>query len=77
MSWPDPILRLGLYVYRALWWLMLPIIYLYLRRRARADPLRAGQPVRDRADVAQARRELVPPGRRGGRALGRPPGARA
>ena len=41
MSWPDPILRLGLYVYRALWWLMLPIIYLYLRRRARADPLYA------------------------------------
>ena len=38
-SWPDPVLRLGLWAYCGVWWLLLPVIMLYLRKRGRADPL--------------------------------------
>ena len=37
--WPDGVTRLTLWAYSALWWLMLPVILLYLRKRGRGDPL--------------------------------------
>ncbi len=39
--WPDPILRVALWLYEALWIILIPIIYLYLRRRGKRDPLYA------------------------------------
>ncbi len=39
--WPDPILRVGLWLYAILWWVLFPVILLYLRKRGRADPLYA------------------------------------
>jgi 3-deoxy-D-manno-octulosonic-acid transferase len=41
--WPDPILRAGLWAYAALWWLLLPVIWIYLRKRGRADPMYAAK----------------------------------
>lgn len=38
-NFPSPKLRVALIVYSLLWWVMLPIILLYLRRRGHADPL--------------------------------------
>ena len=35
---PSPRLRLALALYRALWWIGLPLVLLYLRKRGRADP---------------------------------------
>ncbi|WP_373635675.1 3-deoxy-D-manno-octulosonic acid transferase [Yoonia sp. SS1-5] len=37
-DFPPFKLRLGLWAYAVLWWLMLPVILLYLRRRGRKDP---------------------------------------
>ena len=37
--WPDPILRVGLWLYAAVWWLLLPVVLIYLYRRGRKDPL--------------------------------------
>ena len=42
-SWPDRGLRRALLAYRALMWLLLPAILLYLRKRGRADPLYAAR----------------------------------
>jgi 3-deoxy-D-manno-octulosonic-acid transferase len=36
--WPDPILRIALWLYALLWWGLLPVIWAYLRKRGRADP---------------------------------------
>lgn len=41
--WPDPVLRGGLWVYAALWWLLVPLVWLYLRKRGRADPMYAAK----------------------------------
>ena len=38
---PSMKLRLALWAYSLLWWVMLPVILLYLRRRGRKDPLYA------------------------------------
>lgn len=38
-SFPTPKLRLALIAYAALWWVMTPVILLYLWRRGRKDPL--------------------------------------
>lgn len=37
-TFPSPRLRLALVLYRALWWIGLPVVLLYLRRRGKADP---------------------------------------
>ncbi len=37
--WPDSVLRLAMWLYAALWWVFLPFGLLYLRHRARRDPL--------------------------------------
>lgn len=40
-SFPPRKLRLALYAYSLLWWALLPVIMLYLKRRGRKDPLYA------------------------------------
>ncbi len=40
-QFPSPKLRLALIAYSMLWWVMLPVVLLYLRRRGRKDPLYA------------------------------------
>ena len=40
-SFPNPKLRLALFAYSLIWWIMLPVIVIYLRRRGRKDPLYA------------------------------------
>lgn len=37
--WPDVVTQTTLWIYATLWWIMLPVILLYLRKRGRADPL--------------------------------------
>ncbi len=39
--WPDPVLRVALWVYEALWIILIPLVWLYLRKRGRRDPLYA------------------------------------
>jgi 3-deoxy-D-manno-octulosonic-acid transferase len=39
--WPDPILRVALWVYEALWIILTPIVWLYLQKRGKRDPLYA------------------------------------
>ncbi|WP_458791113.1 3-deoxy-D-manno-octulosonic acid transferase [Yoonia sp. MH D7] len=41
IRWPDPILRVALWLYEALWIILIPLIYLYLRKRGKRDPLYA------------------------------------
>ena len=36
-SFPSPRLRIALWAYRALWWIGLPVVLLYLRKRGRKD----------------------------------------
>lgn len=38
-TWPDPVLRLALWAYAAVWWLCLPLVLFYLWYRGRRDPL--------------------------------------
>lgn len=38
-SFPSLKLRIALIAYGALWWVMMPVILLYLWRRGRKDPL--------------------------------------
>ena len=38
---PTPKLRVALWFYSLLWWVMLPVIMLYLWRRGRKDPMYA------------------------------------
>lgn len=39
--WPDPILRIALWIYEILWIALIPVILLYLRRRGKRDALYA------------------------------------
>lgn len=39
--WPDPILRVALWFYEALWLILIPLICVYLCRRGKRDPLYA------------------------------------
>ncbi len=40
-SFPSPMLRIGLMLYSLLWWVLLPVVLIYLKRRGRKDPLYA------------------------------------
>jgi 3-deoxy-D-manno-octulosonic-acid transferase len=51
---PPPRLRLALAVYALVWWLLLPAVIVYLRLRARKDPV-YGQHLRERFGLGQAR----------------------
>lgn len=39
--WPDPILRVALWIYELCWIVLLPTVYIYLRQRGKRDPLYA------------------------------------
>ena len=39
--WPDPVLSVALWFYEALWIILIPIVWLYLQKRGKRDPLYA------------------------------------
>ena len=52
IRWPDPILRVALWAYEGLWLILIPLVWLYLRKRGRRDPLYA-QHISERFGHAQ------------------------